>query len=101
MLRDAAVSVMVLTARLWLLILRELVVRDGITGAPTLGDCGNLLDPVRFKPDSGMAGFEGLAGGVPVKAARLRARAAAASTSSSLSSEVLLVCTWLWCVFAR
>lgn len=93
MLRDAAVSVMVLIVRLWLLILRELVVRDGMTGAPTLGDCGSLLDPFRFKPGSGMAGFEGLAGGVPVKAARLCARAASASTISSLSLEVLLVCT--------
>jgi hypothetical protein len=93
MLRDAAVSVAVLIARLWLLIFRELVVRDGMTGAPTLGDCGNLLDPVRFKLESGMAGFEGLAGGVPVRAARDCARAASASTSSSLSSEVLLTCT--------
>lgn len=103
--RDPAASAALLIARLCEATLRELVVREGMTGPPgakgppTLGDCGNLLDPDRFKPDSGMGIFDGLvdgaggaeeAGGVPVKAAKDCALAVSASASSyfSLSFEI-------------
>lgn len=103
--RGPPASAALLIARLCEATLCELVVRDGITGPPgaigppTLGDCGSLLDPDRFKPDSGMGIFDGLvegaggteaAAGVPVKAASDCALALSASASSSFSFSLSL-----------
>ena len=95
----AAASDKLLIPRLCVVVLRELVVREGITGAPgivgppALGDCGSLLEPVRLRPDSGSGILDGLEG-VPVRAASESARAASASVSSSLSVslDMLRIC---------
>lgn len=76
MLRVAVWSTELLMVRLCVVaILRELVVREGMTGAPgaagpaNRGDCGSLLDPVRLRPDSGTGILDGLVERVPVRAA--------------------------------
>ena len=69
-----------------------LVVREGIEGTPGLGDCGNLVLPVRFRPLTCGSASDGVFGGVPppVRAARESARAS--STFISVSLDVFGAC---------
>lgn len=90
-----------LVTRLWLLVLRLLLALEGITGPPTLGDCGNLLEPDLFNPDSGIASLDGLTDGVPSRAAN-DCDLATSEVSSLLSTvDALRTCACICCVLAN
>lgn len=95
-------AVMLLGARTcdtWIL---ELVVLEGIAGAPALELCGSLVEPARFSPDSWL--FDTI-DAVPMSAAKDSALAASVSSSSPMCSlnvvlpeEPLGLCLLDWLV---
>ena len=81
------VSFLLLVMRLCTCFARLLVVLEGIAGPPILDVCGRRVEPVRFKPDSGIANLEVGAGAFPVSAANDCALAASEPAFFSLESS--------------